>query len=101
MSSLSSPQTILLLAGLALIATAIVGGGIEIREIKIPQISLLPRAASFLVGCILMVVALAVQFPGSPPTLAAAPPPPTQPAPSASQAPGSASPGSADAGVTG
>lgn len=48
-----SPSSIMLIAGLALIVVGILGGGIEVKEIKIPQLSVFPRAASFLIGCVL------------------------------------------------
>jgi hypothetical protein len=43
-----------LLAGLVLIAVGLLGGGIEAKEIKIPQLPAVSRAASILVGCILV-----------------------------------------------
>src|SRR5580704_11377431 len=47
-------SSIVLIAGLALIIVALVGGGIEAKEVKIPQLPIWPRVASFLVGCILI-----------------------------------------------
>jgi uncharacterized protein YecT (DUF1311 family) len=57
----------MLIAGLSLIVVGLVGGGIEVKELKLPQISMLPRAASFLVGCILTALALFDQKLLSPP----------------------------------
>jgi hypothetical protein len=48
------PASITLLAGLLLIAIGLVGGGIEIKEVKIPPLPMVPRAASFVVGCLLI-----------------------------------------------
>ena len=48
-----TPASITLIAGLALIMVGLIGGGIEVKEIKIPQLPMFPRAASFLIGCIL------------------------------------------------
>lgn len=52
---MSSPVSIMLIAGIALMAVGIFGGGVEVKEIKIPPLSILPRAASFAVGSILTV----------------------------------------------
>jgi hypothetical protein len=41
-------------AGLALIALGLLGGGIEGKEIRIPQLPIVPRAACILFGCILL-----------------------------------------------
>ena len=41
-------------AGLALIALGLLGGGIEVKEIRIPQLPIVPRAACILFGCILL-----------------------------------------------
>jgi Putative peptidoglycan binding domain len=51
---LTSLASILLAAGLLLIIVGLLGGGIEIKEVKIPPVPALPRAASFVVGCILL-----------------------------------------------
>src|SRR5882762_681589 len=48
--------TLTFLVGLALIVVAIVGGGIEIKEIKIPTLPIVPRTLSFIVGCTLLAV---------------------------------------------
>ncbi|HLN37758.1 MAG TPA: peptidoglycan-binding protein [Xanthobacteraceae bacterium] len=48
-----TPASITLIAGLALIVVGLVGGGIQIKEITIPQLPMVPRAACFLIGCIL------------------------------------------------
>jgi hypothetical protein len=47
-------ESITLLAGFGLIIVGLVGGGLEVKEVKIPSLSLLPRAASFLIGCALI-----------------------------------------------
>jgi Putative peptidoglycan binding domain len=50
----TSITSITLLASLVLIVVALFGGGIEVKEVKIPPLPIVPRAASFLVGCILL-----------------------------------------------
>lgn len=42
------------LVGLALIVIAVLGGGLEIKEVKIPTLPAVPRAVTFAVGCILI-----------------------------------------------
>jgi hypothetical protein len=42
--------------GLALIIVAIVGGGLEIKEVRIPTLPIVPRAMSFLLGCALLAI---------------------------------------------
>jgi hypothetical protein len=49
-----TPASIMLIAGLVLIAVGLVGGGIEVKEVKIPPLPMVPRIASFGVGCILL-----------------------------------------------
>jgi len=44
------------LIGLAMVVVAVLGGGIEIREIKIPTLPFFPRLMTFITGCILIVV---------------------------------------------
>ncbi len=46
------------LVGLALIIVAIFGGGLEIKEVKIPTLPTVPRAMSFLAGSVLIVLCL-------------------------------------------
>lgn len=58
LTSLTSIASITLLVGLALIVVALLGGGVEAKEIKIPQLPLIPRAASFGVGCLLVSLVL-------------------------------------------
>jgi hypothetical protein len=55
--------------GLALIIVAIFGGGVEIKEVKIPTLPPVPRTMSFIVGCVLII--LCVAFPQMFPSLAA------------------------------
>jgi hypothetical protein len=45
--------------GLALIVISIIGGGLEVKEIKIPNLGLMPRVLSFLMGSVLIAVCLA------------------------------------------
>jgi len=40
--------SIIIFVGLALIVIALLGGGIEVREIKIPALQIVPRVLSFL-----------------------------------------------------
>lgn len=44
------------LVGLALLVVAILGGGIEVKEIKIPTLPIVPRTLSFILGCVLLAV---------------------------------------------
>lgn len=53
MSSLPIAVVVFLL-GLVLIVVAVIGGGLEIKEIKIPTLSPISRALSALFGCILV-----------------------------------------------
>jgi peptidoglycan hydrolase-like protein with peptidoglycan-binding domain len=46
------------LVGLALIIVAIFGGGLEIKEVKIPTLPTVPRALSFVAGTVLIVLCL-------------------------------------------
>jgi hypothetical protein len=52
-SVFSSPSSIILVAGLIFILVGLLGGGIEIKELKIAQLSVFPRVACFLVGSVL------------------------------------------------
>lgn len=45
-------------AGVLLILTAIIGGGLEIKEVKIPQVSLVPRILAFCVGVCMLAIGL-------------------------------------------
>jgi hypothetical protein len=74
-----SMQAITFLIGLALIVVGIFGGGIEVKEIKIPTLPTISRILSSIVGLVLIAVCLA--FPQllagpqpTPPALASAPP---------------------------
>jgi hypothetical protein len=40
--------------GLALVVVAIIGGGLEIKEVKIPPLPIIPRAGSFAAGAALL-----------------------------------------------
>src|SRR5262245_3531331 len=51
-----SVLTVTFLVGLALVVVSIVGGGIEIKEVKIPTLPIIPRTLSFVVGCALLAV---------------------------------------------
>lgn len=59
MQQLLSAQTLTYLLGLALIVIGIFGGGIEVKEIKIPTLPTFSRAASLAVGIVLVVVCYA------------------------------------------
>jgi uncharacterized protein YecT (DUF1311 family) len=48
-----TPASMTLIAGLALIVVGLIGGGIQIKELTIPPLPMIPRLASFLIGCIL------------------------------------------------
>jgi hypothetical protein len=54
----TSAGAIMVFAGAVLIVVGLLGGGIEAKEVKIPQLTLPPRVASFLVGCILISVGI-------------------------------------------
>jgi len=45
---------IFILVGLALIVIALLGGGIEVKEIKIPALQIIPRIFSFSTGCAIL-----------------------------------------------
>ena len=45
--------------GLALVVISVLGGGLEVKEIKIPNLGLVPRVLSFLLGSVLIVICLA------------------------------------------
>ena len=71
-----SMQAITFLVGLALIVVGIFGGGIEVKEIKIPTLPTVSRVLSSVAGLVLIVVCLAF------PQLLASPqpnPPPSVP----------------------
>jgi hypothetical protein len=48
---------LIFMIGVAMIIVAAVGGGIEIKELKIPVLPLFPRIASFAIGCLLIAFA--------------------------------------------
>jgi hypothetical protein len=54
-----SVNTVTFFLGLALMVVAILGGGLEIKEVKIPSMGRLARAVSFVIGCGLLALALA------------------------------------------
>jgi len=54
------------LAGLALIIVGIFGGGIEVKEVKIPTLPTVPRITSIVVGCLLVGVYFWNPFPQPP-----------------------------------
>jgi NAD/NADP transhydrogenase beta subunit len=54
-----SMQAITFLIGLALIVVGIFGGGIEVKEIKIPTLPTISRILSSIVGLVLIAVCLA------------------------------------------
>jgi hypothetical protein len=53
-----SIQTVTFLLGCGLLIIAILGGGLEIKEVKIPTLPSLPRAMSGLFGALLVALAL-------------------------------------------
>jgi hypothetical protein len=53
-----SIASITFLVGLALIAIALLGGGYEVREIKLPVLRIFPRLLSFVMGTVLVSLAL-------------------------------------------
>jgi hypothetical protein len=46
------------LAGFVFIFVGLIGGGLEVKEVRIPQLPLIPRAGCFVVGCALIALAL-------------------------------------------
>jgi Putative peptidoglycan binding domain len=54
----TSLLTITFVVGLALVVIAVLGGGIEVKELKVPQLGLVPRIATFLLGCGLIVLCM-------------------------------------------
>jgi hypothetical protein len=79
---LTSIASITLVAGLALVVVGLLGGGIEVKEIKVPKLPMIPRAASFLFGCVLVGLVLF-----DPNLFAMGPAPTNAPPSSPSQAP--------------
>jgi hypothetical protein len=51
-------QTLTFLLGCGLVVVAIFGGGLEIKEVKIPTLPVFPRALSATFGCVLVGLAL-------------------------------------------
>lgn len=66
-----SIETISFLLGAGLIVVAVIGGGIEIRELKIPPIGTAARAASLLFGVVFVGLTFYLRQPASPPASAA------------------------------
>jgi peptidoglycan hydrolase-like protein with peptidoglycan-binding domain len=90
---LTSIASITLVAGLALVVVGLLGGGIEVKEIKVPMLPMIPRAASFVFGCVLVGLVLfdpSLFTTPQPPN--PAPPPNTSPAPTNRRELGSAIP---------
>jgi hypothetical protein len=52
----TSIVSITFFVGLALVVIALLGGGIEVKEIKIPTLPIIPRVLSFFTGCALLAV---------------------------------------------
>ena len=46
--------------GALLVVTAILGGGFEIREIKMPQVGPIPRVASLVIGAVFIMIGLGI-----------------------------------------
>ena len=42
----------------AKILVALLGGGIEVKEVKVPPLPLFPRATTFIFGCVLVAAVL-------------------------------------------
>jgi len=53
-----STVSITFLVGLALIVVALLGGGFEVKEIKLPVLGILPRMLSFATGTFLLVISV-------------------------------------------
>lgn len=60
-------EIIAFLGGLVLLAVAIVGGGIELKEVKVPPIPVFPRLLAATSGIALMIFAAALRIPPDPP----------------------------------
>jgi hypothetical protein len=58
-----SIASITFLVGLALIVIALLGGGFEVKEIKLPVLGIFPRLLSFVIGIGTVLVALALFSP--------------------------------------
>jgi hypothetical protein len=78
------------IVGLALIVLAIIGGGLEIKEIKVPTLPIIPRALSFVLGGTLIVVSMF--YPNFLPDGTGSPSPPVVPASPIKATPPSPSP---------
>jgi hypothetical protein len=55
---MDSVPSITFLVGLALIVIALLGGGFEVKEIKLPVLGIFPRLLSFVIGTVLVALAL-------------------------------------------
>jgi len=53
-----SSETLIVVAGLALIVIGLVGGGLKVKEITIPPIGKVARTAALLIGFVLMMIGL-------------------------------------------
>ena len=69
------PSLVILLLGIFLLLAAIVGGGLEIKELKIPKIEKIPRILTALLGMMLMTCGASVGAISFMSTLAANAPP--------------------------
>jgi hypothetical protein len=69
------------LFGALLILTAVLGGGFEVRELKVPQVGLAPRGLALVVGLLFVSLGIGIGEPLEPERVDA-PRPPPDPAPS-------------------
>lgn len=58
------PQMLLLLAGLALVIVGIIGGGLKVKEISVPQIGKIARTAALVIGIVLVLMSVTMMIDG-------------------------------------
>jgi hypothetical protein len=81
-------QTVVFVFGGLLILIAVIGGGFELKELRVPQVSGVARLLAALVGAALIALGVTLGNQSSPPAAPApAPPPSPAPAPAPSPSP--------------
>lgn len=52
------PETLLLIAGLALVIVSVIGGGFQVKEISVPKIGRMARVIAVLLGMLLVLMSV-------------------------------------------
>lgn len=92
-------DVLLILSGVLLLLIGILGGGFEVKELRVPKVTTVPRLVSIVIGIPLLFVGVSPHLPGSgqedaqPGGSTAAIPPSAMTTPLVAPAPGSAVPG--------